>query len=160
MEFLKLYTIRPQNLEDFVAFMFDAIDTFIVKKEEPDFPFDYLDSMIRNLIHVLLMAPQELNVHDLVVKLFQVSLDLKSMWILQYYSFGFFYCLFDTQTFPDEGYVYLFIEVLARRLQHETFVKSVIVIFLTLPSAKEYKVRKSLAPKMENIVIPNYLLNF
>lgn len=76
MEFLKLHTGRPKSLDNFIAFMSAAIDTFIAKKEEPDFPFHYLDSMIRSLIYVLVMAPQELNVHDLVVKVFQVGLYL------------------------------------------------------------------------------------
>lgn len=59
------------------------------------------------------------------------------------------------QTFPVEDYVYLFIEVLARRVQHDAFVKSVIAILLTFPLVKEYKVRQSLAPRNgKHCIIP------
>lgn len=75
MEFLKLDIGRPQSMDNFISFVRNAIDTFIANKEEPDFPFHHLDSIVRNLVYVLIMAPQELNVHDLVVKVFQVGIE-------------------------------------------------------------------------------------
>lgn len=77
MEFLKIHTGRPQSLDNLVGFMSRAIDTFNVSQEQPDFPSHHLPSMIRNLTNVLLTAPQELNVHDLVVKVFRVGLHFK-----------------------------------------------------------------------------------
>lgn len=77
MESLKIHTGRPQNLNNFIAFINDAIDTFISNKELADFPFHYLDSMIRQLAYVLALAPHELNFPELVVKVFQVGLNIK-----------------------------------------------------------------------------------
>lgn len=153
MESIKLHTVRPPNLDNFIDFMNDAIATFIMNKGEADFPVHYVGSMIRNLACVLLMAPRELNVHDLVVEVFQVCWDLKleialvfTIWF-QPFDHSFFFSFsssdFSIQIFPDEGHVYTLIEVLARRHQCESFVKCVLAIFLTFPPVKIYKVNEN-----------------
>lgn len=75
MEFLKLNPGRPPSIDNFISFVRHAIDTFIANREEHDFPFHHLDSIIWSLPYVLLMAPQELNVHDLVVTVFRVGAE-------------------------------------------------------------------------------------
>lgn len=79
MEYLKLHSERTQTLDSLIAFVSAAIDTFIAFKEEPDFPGQYLRFMIGDLAPVLVKAQQELNIHDLVVKVFKVGLTLKSV---------------------------------------------------------------------------------
>lgn len=78
MEFFKLHSVRPQNLDNFTNFLSAAIDTFAANEQDPNFPL-HLDSMIRNLSDTLLMATQELNVHQLVAKIYQVGFQTHNL---------------------------------------------------------------------------------